>query len=211
MTADGYCKGNELRAQALECLRGELLLFDSLALGIGAGDVLLVEGPNGAGKTSLLRMLAGLTLPEAGDVYWNGVPIRRQHATYAAALHYIGHQSALKSGLTVAENLRYSCGMTGGGNPDSAMQRVGVYRQRRQHVHTLSAGQRRRAALARLLLRPAPLWILDEPYTALDAAGVGLVNDLIVSHAGAGGMVVLASHQPLALSGLPLQRLRIGA
>lgn len=201
---------NELRADRLACLRGDLLLFDELQLEVRSGQVLQVEGRNGAGKTSLLRMLAGLTLPEDGEVYWNGQPIRRQRPAYAEALQYIGHQPALKAGLTVLENLRFSAGLMGGADAEAAIDRVGLQEQCHQHVHTLSAGQRRRTALARLLLRPAPLWILDEPYTALDAAGVALVNGLMTDHVGRGGMVVLTSHQTVELPGLPLTRLRIG-
>lgn len=208
--SDGKATGNELRAEQLECLRGELLLFEGLDLRVTAGQVLQIEGPNGAGKTSLLRMLAGLTLPEAGDIYWNATPIHRQRAVYAEALHYVGHQAGLKAGLTVAENLRFTCGLTGGGDVDAAIERVRLRTQRDQHVHTLSAGQRRRAALARLLIRPAPLWILDEPYTALDVDGVAVVNELIVEHIRTGGLVVMTSHQRPDLPEASLQRLRIG-
>lgn len=209
--SDGKASSNQLRAEQLECLRGELLLFEGLDLSVVAGQVLQIEGPNGAGKTSLLRILAGLTLPEAGDIYWNGTPIHRQRGVYAEALHYVGHQAGLKAGLTVTENLRFNCGLTGGDGIDTAVQRVRLHAQRDQHVQTLSAGQRRRAALARLLIRPAPLWILDEPYTALDVSGVAVVNELIVEHIDAGGLVVMTSHQHPDLPEASLQRLRIGA
>jgi heme exporter protein A len=207
--AAGNDSNNELRAEGLECLRGDLLLFEDLDLSVRAGEALQIEGPNGAGKTSLLRMLAGLTLPEAGEIYWNGRPTRRQRGTYAQALHYIGHQPGLKQPLTATENLRFSRGLMSGADVGGSLQRVGLGEHCQQPVRTLSAGQRRRAALARLLLRPAPLWILDEPYTALDADGVAMVNRLIDAHVRDGGLAVLTSHQPLDLPNL--RRLRIGA
>jgi heme exporter protein A len=205
-----YDSNNRLRADNLSCLRGELLLFDALRFEAGAGQLLQVEGPNGSGKTSLLRILAGLTLPEDGTVLWNETPIRRQRAAYAMALHYIGHQPALKSGLSVVENLRFSCGIMGGRDISTALRTLGIHAQAHQPAHTLSAGQQRRTALARLLLRPAPLWILDEPYTALDTAGIAMINKLLTAHINAGGTAILTSHQSLDLPGLPLQRLRLG-
>lgn len=204
-----YDSDNQLRADDLACLRGDLLLFENLHLEVGAGQLLQIEGPNGSGKTSLLRILAGLTLPEDGEVSWNGTPIRRQRSEYAMALHYIGHQAALKSGLTVSENLRFNAGLMGGRNIAAALETIGIHGHADQHAHTLSAGQQRRTALARLLLRPAPLWILDEPYTALDVAGVELVTKLIKTHVDGGGIVIMTSHQPIPLPGL--RRLRLGA
>lgn len=203
---------HDLRADDLECLRGEVLLFEGLGLRVSAGEVLQIEGPNGSGKTSLLRMLAGLTLPEAGVVYWNGEPIREDRPRFHADLHYLGHQHAVKAGLSVLENLRFHAGIGGHSmEPEAALVRVGLGRQLHQSADTLSAGQRRRAALARLLLRPAPLWILDEPYTALDASGIALVNELICEHVRAAGLVVLTSHQAVELPGLPLRLLKLGA
>ena len=201
---------HELRAAGLECLRGEVLLFENLQLTLRSGQLMQVEGPNGSGKTSLLRMLAGLTLPETGDVFWDGEPIRRDRARFNDCLHYVGHHHAVKAGLSVLENLRFIEGLSGGdGDPAAALGRVGLTRQLQQPAHTLSAGQRRRAALARLLIRPAPLWILDEPYTALDASGVALVDQLIREHVSTGGMVLMTSHQRIELADLPLQQLKL--
>lgn len=190
---------NQLHAENLACLRGDLLLFEALDLQVEAGQLLQIEGPNGSGKTSLLRMLAGLSLAEEGEVYWNDIPVRRQRADYALALHYIGHQAGLKTSLTVTENLGFAVNFMGGTNISPALESMNMTDHADQHAYTLSAGQQRRSALARLLLRPAPLWILDEPFTALDHAGIELVTDLIKSHLDRGGLVVMTSHQPVAV------------
>jgi len=190
---------NRLHAENLACLRGDLLLFEALDLQVEAGQLLQIEGPNGSGKTSLLRMLAGLSLAEEGEVCWNDIPVRRQRADYALALHYIGHQAGLKTSLTVTENLRFAVDFMGGTNISPALESMNMTDHADQHAYTLSAGQQRRSALARLLLRPAPLWILDEPFTALDHAGVELVTDLIKSHLDRGGLVIMTSHQPVAV------------
>jgi len=212
MTSAAFAASHCLRAEGLESLRGEVMLFENLAFTLNAGQVLQVDGHNGAGKTTLLRTLAGLTLPEAGEVYWDGEPVRRNRAAFAEVLNYVGHQHGVKAGLTVLENLQVYRRLTGGsGDPAQALIRMGLERQLDNLGHTLSAGQRRRAALARLLLRPAPLWIIDEPYTALDVNGVALVDELVREQVRAGGMVVLTSHQRVELSDLPLVRLRLGA
>lgn len=203
-----YDSHNTLRAEKLACLRGDLLLFDELNLQVGAGELLQIEGPNGSGKTSLLRMLAGLSLPEDGEIYWNDVPIRRQRAEYALALHYVGHQTGLKSGLTGTENLHFVVDFMGGGGIGVALETMGVAAHAEQPAYTLSAGQQRRTALARLLLRPAPLWILDEPFTALDHTGVELMTELIKRHLDRGGMVVMTSHQPVEVP--QRRRLKLG-
>lgn len=200
---------NQLRADRLACLRGDLLLFEDLSLQVEAGQLLQIEGPNGSGKTSLLRMLAGLSLAEEGEIYWNEAPIRRQRPDYALALHYIGHQTGIKSALTVTENLRFAVDFMGGAAISAALETLNLADHAAQHAYTLSAGQQRRTALARLLLRPAPLWILDEPFTALDHAGVELVTALIKNHLDRDGMVVMTSHQPVAVP--QRRRLKLGS
>ena len=188
----------------LACLRGDRLLFRQLQMHLGEGELLRVEGANGAGKTSLLRLLAGLALPAAGEVRWQGVSIRRQRETYARALLYLGHLVGLKDELTPLENLAIEAGLAGlpGATPariELALASWGLARQLRLPLRVLSAGQRRRAALARLQLSDAVLWILDEPFNALDVGAVAQLGTLIEDHLARGGMAVVTSHMDLPI------------
>lgn len=203
-----------LEAQDLACVRGDRRLFRGLTFEVATGTMLRVQGANGAGKTSLLRLLAGLGLPAAGEVRWLGEPLGRQREAYAAALLYLGHLVGLKDELTPAENLRVEAGLCGW--PDADETRIGdalawwgLERQAALPLRVLSAGQRRRAALARLQLASAPLWILDEPFTALDAQAVGRLVDVLEQHLVRGGLVVLTSHQEVPLSGPRVQLLEL--
>lgn len=206
-----------LDANGLRCERGTRCLFDGLDLALRPGGLLHVEGANGAGKTSLLRLLAGLALPVAGDVNWHGRPIARQRETYARAMLYLGHLPALKDELSAHENLLAHARMRGlaadARMVADALGRCGLgAATQRLAARVLSAGQRRRAALARLLLSAAvPLWILDEPFAALDAAASERLGRTLHDHVSAGGMVVITSHQPLPLQGRAFERLRLAA
>jgi heme exporter protein A len=184
-----------LAAQALACRRGARLLFSGLSFAVHTGQVVWVRGANGQGKTSLLRLLAGLTRPEAGGVERGA---EREHV-------YIGHANALKDDLTVAESLRFLSRLHGFDTSApalaAALHRFGLHSRRAAPVRTLSQGQRRRVALARLCLAPDDaLWLLDEPFDALDAEGVQALNALLAEHAARGGSVLLTSHVPLTLS-----------
>lgn len=203
-----------LQAFDLACVRGDRRLFRGLSFEAGAGVLLRVLGANGSGKTSLLRLLAGLGLPAAGDVLWQGQPVRRQREAYAQALLYLGHLVGLKDELTPAENLAVEAGLAGW--PDSSAGRIaealafwGLQRQAGLPLRVLSAGQRRRAALARLQLSSAPLWVLDEPFTALDVQAVGQLVDVLEQHLVRGGIAVLTSHQEVPLSGADMQTLTL--
>lgn len=194
-----------LQALNLECLRGESLLFEGLSFGVAAGEILQIAGMNGSGKTSLLRILAGLSLPSEGEVLWRGENIAERRATFFAETAYLGHHLGLKTELSVAENLSLALALKGmapsSGSP--ALVQVGLADRADALVRTLSAGQRQRVALARMLASDALLWILDEPFTALDASGVALVKRLLEEHAARGGLAVLTSHQAVELrSGL---------
>jgi len=205
-----------LEAFDLTCVRGDRCLFRALHTAVAPGQLLLVEGENGAGKTSLLRILAGLGLPALGRVLWKGQPIARQREAYGQSLLYLGHLGALKDELSPTENLVADARIAG--LPDigteqvqHALDRMGLRRVADLPVRVLSAGQRRRAALTRLLLAPPPLWVLDEPFTALDSAAVDLLCRTLEAHLAQGGMAVLTSHQPVPLHSASTQRLRLSA
>ncbi len=202
-----------LEARDLECVRGDRRLFAELGFAVAAGEVVQVEGANGAGKTSLLRILCGLLRPAAGAVYWCGNDIRAEPAAFRRATAYIGHAAGVKEPLTPLENLRVTWGTAprrAGAAPEAALDRVGLGGFQDLPVRTLSAGQRRRAALARLLLTGARLWLLDEPFTALDRGGCELVETMLAEHVRGGGMAVLTSHRPVAIDDCEVRRLTLG-
>ncbi|MGE5624250.1 MAG: cytochrome c biogenesis heme-transporting ATPase CcmA [Bacillota bacterium] len=203
----------ELKAQGLTLWRGDRCLIRGLSFAVGSGRVLHLAGPNGAGKTSLLRALAGLGRLDEGHVLWNGTPIRGS-AEYRRELCYLGHSNALKSHLTTSENIHFYQSIEANSSEnttDEILDRLGLLQVADRPCGLLSMGQRRRTALARLLIGRARLWLLDEPLSSLDAAGVALVDELLRAHAKAGGLAVLATHQPLALDGVPVQRLELEA
>ncbi len=201
-----------LEARGLACVRGGRVLFRGLGLAVGAGELLLVEGPNGAGKTTLLRVLCGLREPEAGEVRWAGLPLRRAGMVFRASVVYVGHAPGLKDDLTALENLAVAAALGGRApaiDPREALARVGLGERAHVRAGALSAGQRRRLGLARLLVRPASLWVLDEPLSAVDRAGAGLVADLLRGHLDAGGLAVVTSHAPLGVPGERVRTLRL--
>ncbi|MFO1418646.1 MAG: cytochrome c biogenesis heme-transporting ATPase CcmA [Methylotetracoccus sp.] len=191
----------ELRAVDLECVRGDRVLFSRLHFDLAAGHILFVEGANGAGKTSLLRILAGLSPPADGEILWRGSAISRNRAAYCADMTYVGHGTGLKAELTPFENLRIWTRLAGVAAEDGAIRdaldRMGLAHSHDIQTRTLSAGQRQRTALTRLLLATARCWILDEPFTALDVTGIERVRELIDAHTRRGGMAVMTSHQAL--------------
>lgn len=193
-----------LETLQLACQRGDRLLFRKLDVSVEAGQLLRVAGENGVGKTSLLRLLTGLAQPLAGEVRWRGEPIRAQRDSYHAALLYLGHAAALNDLLTPLENLRFACVAAGDPVPadacEAALRRIGLARQLDLPAKVLSQGQRRRVGLARLFLAAhRPLWILDEPFTALDVNAVRDLAECIDAHCSRGGIVVFTSHQEVAL------------
>jgi len=190
-----------LEAAGLDCERSGRTLFRDLSFGIAAGDLVRIAGPNGSGKTSLLRILCGLLAPTQGEVRWRGAPIRRLAEEYSRHLVYIGHAAALKDDLTPSENLDIACRLAGlHAHRESLAGALSAFAVPALPVRKLSQGQRRRAALARLLLSErVPLWLLDEPFAALDAAAVRSAEDLIAQHLKAGGSVVYTTHQQAAL------------
>jgi heme exporter protein A len=201
-----------LEVRNLSCIRGDALLFDALEFRLDRGQAILIEGANGAGKTSLLRILAGITLPVQGDVLWRGRPIAEVRAEFNEETAYLGHQLGFKMELTGLENLLFSLKVRGlevdQDQCRQTMKDLGLQAQCELPVIALSAGQRQRLALARILLQKALLWVLDEPLTALDTRGVQQVFNAMQTHLDQGGLIVLTSHQSITV--LPnLMRLRL--
>lgn len=198
----------------LACRRGNRLLFERVNLALLPGQAIWLRGRNGCGKTSLLRLVVGLSNPESGSVLWAGTPIR-QSKSFAHERVYIGHTNALKDDLTVIESLRFLARIHGRDNGAealrAALRRMGLDDRRDATVRTLSQGQRRRAALARLALeRSATLWVLDEPYDALDVEGIGLVDALLREHLARGGNVLLTSHSSPSAGAPPMTEFDLG-
>ena len=193
------------RGEDLICIRGERLVFLDLSFSVAPGEAVLILGPNGAGKSSFLRMAAGLLRPAAGSLSWGEEADLGGREDHAARTHYVGHHDAVKPVLTVAENLRFwgrLAGLSGGGleeRVDQALGRLDMLDKADLPGRFLSAGQKRRTNLARLLVAPAPLWLLDEPTVALDRATVAEVEAMIAEHRQGGGMVMLSTHADIAL------------
>jgi heme exporter protein A len=204
-----------LSVAGLACERGERTLFEGLDFTLAAGEALLVVGGNGHGKTSLLRILAGLSLPAVGEVRWCGAPIRAVREAYSRALAWLGHADGIKADLTPLETLQLAAALRGraldAAAAQRALDRVALARCAELPARVLSFGQRRRVALAALTLAEARLWILDEPLAGLDAQGVGMVQGLLDAHLAAGGLAVVTTHQNLALAACAPRTLRIGA
>lgn len=203
-----------LEAMALACERDGRQLFEGLSLSVRGGDMLKISGPNGAGKTSLLRLLSGLMAPTAGQVRFNGQPLPDAARVLAARLLWLGHAPALKPSLTPQENLAWLCALNvpaGVAAIDAALAQVGLRGYEDQPCQRLSAGQLRRVALARLYLEPAPLWLLDEPFTALDAASMAALEGRLAEHCEEGGAVVFTSHHELARRPAGYRDLLLGA
>lgn len=187
-----------LKGEGLAAFRGERLVLHDLGFEVGTGGALVLLGKNGAGKSTLLRLLAGFVRPAAGVLLWDGADALAgagEHATHAA---YLGHQDAVKPVLTAAENLRFAATLSARSITD-ALAALGLAELADVPARMFSAGQRRRLALARIVLSAAPLWLLDEPSSGLDSASVAALGDVMAAHRARGGIVIAATHAPLPL------------
>ena len=199
----------------LGCTKGGRQLFKNVNCELASGQWLYVTGANGVGKTSLLRMVCGLATIDDGSITWNATPIQKQPEAYRQDLCYLGHLNALQESMTVDENLRFTSAL-GGFAPNPAqrhevLNRFGLRGRSQQLVRHLSQGQKRRVALSRLALSPARLWVLDEPYVAMDEGGIHMLADLIADHLTDGGLAVLTSHQRVPIGDKPAQLLELRA
>lgn len=195
---DGLC------VEKVHVWRGSRHVLKGVSLEVSPGDLVHVSGPNGAGKTTLLRVATGLLRPEQGRVLWRGTPIARAAEDYQAELAYASHEPALKSELSALENLRFMVGLkrrAGNSELMCCLERTGAAACAELPARVLSAGQRRRVAMARVLAVRARLWLLDEPYTNLDAAGSNLLSELLAEHIGLGGLALVVAHHDLDVAG----------
>lgn len=200
-----------LAAKNLKFSRGNHKLFENLNFSVNEGGLLLVSGPNGSGKTSLLRLLCGISVPDEGEISWNGTGIRSLGEDYYRIMTYLGHLSGVKDDLTAIENLRISCALAGNEidqeKAKEALGKIGLAGKEMLPAKVLSQGQRRRVALARLLVTHTKVWILDEPLTALDVNAVDMIRQLLEHNLSRGGVVVMTTHQEIAVSAATLQHL----
>ena len=207
---------NLLSVSNLSCARGDRVLFSGANFSVGSGEALYVTGVNGAGKTSFLRLVCGLAAPEFGDVLWNGESVRTLREEFARDLLFLGHAAALKDELSAVENLIVSAAVAGSEISETqarhALRTVGLRGREFLPAKVLSAGQRRKVNLARLHLpSPPALWVLDEPFTALDVDAISLLAETVVKHLQSGGMLIYTTHQDVKFEGCLVRRATISA
>jgi len=203
-----------LEAADLQCVRGDRMLFDRVVFSVHPGELLHIRGANGSGKTTLLRMVCGLVQPAAGEIRWRGQNIGKLGDEYHRELLYLGHLPGIKAELTALENLQFACAV-GGRSVETqfavdALRKMGLKGREDLPSKVLSQGQQRRVALARLLVSKAPLWVLDEPFTALDVKAVAMLQDVLAEHIVAGGAVLLTTHQEFTLNSGVQRVLQLG-
>ncbi len=201
-----------LHCKKLTCVREERILFKDLSFTVNSGEIVQVEGPNGVGKTSLFRLLVGLSTAYAGEIFWQGQVISSDRESFYQQLLYLGHKTGIKPELTALENLQFFQQMHtthSEVNLWDVLAKVGLAGYEDITTSQLSAGQQRRVALARLWLNDCPLWILDEPFTAIDKSGVAVLEELFIKHAQNGGIVLLTTHQDLSIDSSLHSKIRL--
>ncbi len=205
-----------LSAQNVTCIRDERVLFSDLSFDVEEGELVQIEGPNGSGKTSLLRILTGLLAQDDGEILWHGESIRDARDEFHQSLLYLGHHTGIKRDLSVAENLQFYSQITPASDKSedgilAAIMRVGLAGYEDVLASNLSAGQQRRIALARLWLSHHPIWVLDEPLTAIDKRGISVLEALFLEQVERGGSIILTSHQDMFVGQDTLRRIVLGA
>jgi len=202
-----------LHVHQLSCIQGDRLLFKDLDLTVNSGEILLIEGHNGSGKTTLLKTLATIRQIDEGEILWKGRSIAKLGDDFCDQLTWLGHLNGIKLDLTAYENLKINCSLNGLPVNEvalmDALQRIGLSGYEELPVRVLSQGQKRRTALAYLLLSQTPIWILDEPFVALDVKAIELLQSVISTHVEQGGIVILTTHQAIGLDIDKIQRLNL--
>ncbi len=200
----------KLSGHDLTLIRGDRCLFTDVSFALESENLLVLEGRNGSGKTSLLKAIVGMIDLEEGEIRWNGKPVHEVRQEFFGSLVWVAHRTGLKSDLSLLENLSFESKLRPASNHDLdyVLERLGIKRLRKLPLRSLSAGQQRRVALARMLLADASLWLMDEPFTNLDREGRALVLDLVKEHLGRGGMCIMAAHQDFELD-VPTERIQL--
>jgi len=200
----------QLSAENLTLFRGDRCLFRGVSFALDAGELLILEGANGSGKTSLMKAIVGMLDLETGVVCWNGAPVSTQRQVFHGSLVWTAHRVGLKADLTLVENLRFEASLRpqAGDDMEPVLERLGISRLKPLPLRSLSAGQQRRVALARMLLADVPLWLMDEPFTNLDREGRALVMRLVKEHLARGGLCVMAAHQDVEID-VPVKRVTL--
>lgn len=201
-----------LKVENVHCERDDRVLFNGFGFHLDAGEILQIEGPNGSGKTTLLRMLCGLTPMWEGEVFWQGENVNDCRSAFLENMLYVAHGHGVKAGLTANENLKFFASLNTVKTDitfEDALKRVGMAGYEDVICQQMSAGQRRRVGLARLILSASPLWVLDEPFTAIDKAGVEQLEQLFIDHVNEGGSVLITTHHALDLPEHSVRRLSL--